>query len=261
MTQISLLFNNPVLNLDRLQEIEAISEPHSRYIIAITPRSGSSYLCNVLKNTKRLGWPQEVLEHSAVAHRLTKNMPAHAPEEYIRNAIRVVKTANNVSGLKTSWFQFENFIAAMDDRSYLDGFKFVYLTRRDLAAQAVSLYKAVSSNVFHSVVAHDEEDLTKLATLEYDYSAIKYWYDHIVVQEHGWQRYFYENRIFPLCLSYEDIEDDILRVMKRIAMYVGVDPNHIVMPEELSPFKKIRNAQSAEWSRCFSAELSLNAAS
>jgi len=259
MSPVSALFNAPELSIKRLQEIEALADPRRRYIIAITPRSGSSYLCNALKNTKRMGRPQEVLEQSSIAIRLTKNMPGRTPEEYLRNALRVTKTANNVAGLKASWFQFENFIAAMTDRGCLQGFKYIYLTRRDLAAQAVSLYKAVSSNVFHSVATHSEEELAKLETLEYDYEQIKFWYDHIVAQEKGWQRYFYEQRIFPLCMSYEDINEDIERTIKRIGLFTGVDPNRMIFPERISDFQKIGNEQSRQWSLRFAHELALDA--
>jgi len=256
MHPISTLFNNPVLDLDRLQKIEAIPEPRSRYIIAITPRSGSTYLCDMIAKTKRLGIPQEVLGQLSIGNRL-KNIPGRTPDEYIRNAVRVKRTANNISGLKASWFQFQNFTAAMHDHAYLSGFKYIYLTRRDLAAQAVSLYKATASSVFHTNKQHSEQELNQLNALEYDYDAIKNWYDHIVVQEKGWQHYFYKNRIFPLCLSYEDIEDDVLVVLKRIADYIGVKPENISIPEEPSAFTKISDHRNAEWSRRFTLEYGL----
>lgn len=259
MSEILQLFEQPALNVDLLEKIGGVEYPRRRYIIAITPRSGSSYLCNALKNTKRLGWPQEVLEQNSVAIRLAKNMPGRTPEEYICNTLKVTKTANNVAGLKTSWFQFENFMAAMTDHGYLSGFKYVYLTRRDLSAQAVSLYKAVATNVFHSVQKQSEESLAKLATLEYDYAAIRYWYDHIIVQERGWQQYFFDHRIFPLHITYEDIEEDIVRVIKRISHYVGVKPESLHFPEQISNFQKIRNEQSTEWARRFANTPSLNA--
>jgi hypothetical protein len=63
---------------------------------------------------------------------------ARSPEEYPRNATHVKMTKNGISGIKASWFQFEKFSAAMADHSYLKDFKYIYLTRRDLAAQAVS---------------------------------------------------------------------------------------------------------------------------
>ncbi|MDP2901795.1 MAG: Stf0 family sulfotransferase [Methylovulum sp.] len=253
MNQIPTLFDNPVLNLKRLQDIEALPEPRSRYIIAITPRSGSTYLCDMMMKTKRLGTPQEVLGQLSINNRL-KNIPGRTPDEYIRNAIRVKRTANDVSGLKASWFQFQNFMEAMDDQSYLAGFKYIYLTRRDLFAQAVSLYKATASSVFHTNKQHSEEELSQLNALEYDYDMIKNWYGHIAAQEKGWQQYFYNKRIFPLCITYEDIEDDILTVLKRIATYVAVNPENIAISAEPSVFKRISDSRNADWSNRFILE-------
>lgn len=254
MNKIPTLFDNPALDLKRLQEIEVIADPRSRYIIAITPRSGSTYLCDMMIKTKRLGIPEEVLGQLSIPGRLKKNIPGRTPDEYIRNAVRVKRTANGISGLKASWFQFQNFISAMQDQTYLSGFKYIYLTRRDLAAQAVSLYKATASSVFQTNQQPSENALAKLNALEYDYDAIKYWYDHIAAQEKGWQRYFYKQRIFPLCISYEEIDDDIAGVLKRIASYIAVKPENISIPEEPSIFRKISDNRNPEWSRRFILE-------
>lgn len=251
---ITSLFNSATPDLDRLEQLAAQPEPRSRFIIAITPRSGSSYLCDRMRKTQRLGRPEEVLGRLSINNRL-KNIPGRTADEYLRHAVRVKRTANDVAGLKASWFQFENFIAAMDDRAYLAGFKYIYLTRRDLVAQAVSLYKATASSVFHSDKQHDDAALNRLNALQYDYDAIQYWYAHIVAQEQGWQRFFYRHRIFPLCISYEDIEYDVLAVLKRIATYVAVQPQNIVLPDEPSVFKKIGDSRNGEWAWRFAQDL------
>lgn len=260
MNEILKLFDMPVLNLDRLQEIEVMPDPRSRYLIAITPRSGSSYLCDrmrgtraKIKGTKCLGLPGEILDASSIVGNM-KKMPGRTPDEYVRNAMRVRKTPNQVSGFKASWFQFKKFMQVMEDQTYFADFKYIYLTRRDLAAQAVSLYKQSSTKVGHTNKEHSEEAISKLNALEYDYKAIKKWYDHIVDQEEGWQNYFNDNRISPLCITYEEIEDDILGVLKRIASYVAVDPESVSMPEADSVFKKISDDRNAEWAHRFTAE-------
>ncbi len=252
MNEILNIFKNPVIDLDRLNKMDAISDPESRYIIAITPRSGSTYLCDMLRHTKHLGVPGEMLGPASVVGNL-KKMPGRTADEYIRNAIRVRKTPNGVSGLTVSWFQFQNFMEAMDDHSYLADFKYIYLTRRDLYAQAVSLYKATSSKVFHSNIQHNEETIRKFEALEYDYAKIKYWYDHLVRQEKGWQQYFYENRIFPLYITYEDIDEDIQAVLQRIAAYVKVKPENLVVPKR-SLYEKVADNRNAEWARRFAWE-------
>ncbi|PPD47159.1 MAG: hypothetical protein CTY16_08005 [Methylobacter sp.] len=259
MNAIADIFAHPDLNKPLLQELEKVPDPRSRYLIAITPRSGSTYLCDAIKNTKRMGRPQELLSANAIANRITKNMPGRTPEEYLRNGLRVTKsTQHDVSGLKASWFQFELFLQALGDPGYLQGFKYIYLTRHDLAAQAVSLYKATSSDIFHSHIQHTDEALAKLEALEYDYEAIKYWYDHIVVQEEGWRRYFSGQGISPYCISYEELEADIGSVLKAIAEIVSVDPQSIRLPEQVSELKKLRDGRSSQWTQRFQTELALH---
>ena len=46
------IFKKADINQELISEIEEIAEPSTKYIIAITPRSGSSHLCDVMKNTK-----------------------------------------------------------------------------------------------------------------------------------------------------------------------------------------------------------------
>jgi LPS sulfotransferase NodH len=257
MNQIPYIFQNPALDFKRLHALSSQQDPQSRYIIAITPRSGSSYLCDLMTQIDRFGMPNELINQDGLPKSL-REAPGRTPDEYLRHILRNRQTENGISGLKASWFQFENFAEYMDDRHYLANFNFIYLTRRDLAAQAVSLYKAVATGIFHTDTKPTADSIARLESLEYDYVRIKYWYDHIVAQEKGWQAYFYENRIYPLCISYEDIENDTLKVLRRIASYVGEDTNSVFLPISGSIFKKIRNHISAQWTRRFAIELSLN---
>jgi LPS sulfotransferase NodH len=254
--ELRKLFERMAADERRLRDIEGLPDPTRRYIIAMTPRSGSSYLCDLLKGTRRLGRPHEALNRQFLPGLLRK-VPGRTPEEYLRNVLKVRATRNGVSGLKASWFQFENFSAALGRLDCLDGLHYIYLTRRDLAAQAVSLYKATASSVFHSNVAHDEEALTRLASLDYSYQAIKEWYEHIARQEEGWQRFFLKNRIFPLYITHEDIAGNVLAVMRRIAAFIGIAPRQIEMPETPSVFAKIGDATNLEWARRFEWEKDL----
>jgi LPS sulfotransferase NodH len=256
MNEISNIFKSLAANPNRLNELEALPEPRSRYIIAMTPRSGSSYLCDLMKKGKQFGAPGEFINPIFIPG-IIKNIPGRTAEEYLRNTLRITKTSNGVSGFKTSWFQFQGFKNSMNDEDYLSGFKYIYLTRRDLAAQAVSLYKATSSSVFQTNIQHHEEAIKKLESLTYDYAGIKNWYGHIIAQEKGWQRYFHENHIVPLSITYEEIEADVLGVIKRIAGYIDVDPATVTRPKEVSVFKKMRDSRNTEWAQRFTLERSV----
>lgn len=251
MNRLEKIFSTgPAPSADFLESIARREEPRSRYLIAITPRSGSSYLCDMMKKTKRFGQPDEYLNTNFLPGILTK-IPARAPGEYLRHVVRMRKTSNGVSGLKASWFQFRDFVACLSDLEYIKGFRFIYLIRRDLAMQATSLYKATETDVFHTNVRHDTEKLASLDELEYDFDKIHQWYRHIVAQEIGWRNFFYEHRIFPLCITYEEVERDVVAVMKRIATFVAVNPDNVSIPDEPSVFRKMRDFRNLEWSRRF----------
>lgn len=254
MNPIAQLFINPELDFARLAEINAMQEPRSRYFIAITPRSGSTYLCDVLHRSRRFGKPQEILDTKPIALRLPI-IPARTPEEYLRNVLKVHQSANGVSGTKASWFQWQQFKSCISDKSIFTSFNYIYLTRHDTAAQAVSLYKATASSVFHSAAINNEEALIALNQLNYDYIKIKYWYDHIIVQQQGWQQYFHEYAINPLYLYYEDIDNDLLAVLKRIAVHVNVLPKNVFLPTNKSAYTKISDERNADWACRFAIEL------
>lgn len=237
---------------DALNRIQDRVAPKVQYIIAMTPRSGSSRLTEVIKNTKVLGRPGESLAAKSIPRILGK-IPARNADEYLVNVMKQMQTPNKVSGLKTSWFQFKKFCDALSDHSVLQNYKYIYLIRRDTSGQAVSLYKAVESTVFHTNVSHSSEALNKVAELDYDYHRINKWHQHILKQESGWQKFFLAHKIFPLIITYEDIESDVDSVIERIAAYLNVELN----PEITTPtsiFNKVGNRVNVEWACQFTLD-------
>lgn len=258
MTELASVFENQGHDQNRLLQLGNISEPRRRYIIAMTPRSGSSYLCNVLEGTRRLGVPGEYLNQELIPE-IIKTIPGRTAGEYFRNVARANTTNNGVYGLKASWFQFADFIELLTgDEECLHGYRYIYLTRRNLAAQAVSLYKATASNVFHTNVHHDDSSMQRLKSLEYDFSSINQWYHHIVEQEKGWREYFLAHRISPCYVTYEEVDEDVISVAQRIAHYVGVDPANISLPDKPSVFTKVSDSRNLEWACRFMIELANN---
>lgn len=66
MNKIAEIFSSASLHQGKLQHFESLPDPRSRYIIAMTPRSGSSYLCDVLSKTRRFGMPGEFLNEDFI---------------------------------------------------------------------------------------------------------------------------------------------------------------------------------------------------
>lgn len=237
----------------RYAKLRATADPALRYVIAVTPRSGSSHLCAVLKNTQQMGEPDEALSQHLIPQRL-RLVPARTPDEYLQHVLKQTQTQNGLSGLKASWFQFKIFSDLLEEPDTWDGYTFIYLTRRNLAAQAVSLYCATETNVFHTNVEHDADAIRKLHELPYNYAEILRWYKHIAAQEAGWQAYFSQHNICPLTLYYEDIEHDVASVSQRIARYLG-QPLAAQQAASETVFRKIGNRRNAEWAGRFSLDL------
>ena len=74
MNKIPQIFDDPVVDLKRLGQIAALPEPRSRFIIAITPRSGSSYLCDLMTKVKLFGIPGEVINQKFIP-KILKRIP------------------------------------------------------------------------------------------------------------------------------------------------------------------------------------------
>jgi LPS sulfotransferase NodH len=210
------------LNKARLDTVNLLPSPRIKYILAITPRSGSSFLSDLLKKTEVLGTPQEFINQSFIPRHLQNKTPAQTPDDYLMNIFKVWKTKNGVAGIKASWFQFRNLYAILANPAIVYDYKYIYLTRANLAEQAVSLYKATESNVFHSVVKPNNESIEKLNSLEYNFDKINFWYQHILTQEEGWEQFFHSNNLSPLRINYDDICADWSSVIKKIALFIGI---------------------------------------
>ncbi len=236
------------------EKLLLVPSVQARYLIAFTPRSGSSYLCDVLKRVKLFGKPDEFVSGNFLPNIRQRTAPSTSPEDYIDLVLRASRTPNGVSGFKASWFQFNNFMEAMTEPESFAKFKFIHLTRRDIAAQAVSLYRATATGVFHTNIEHGHEKLEALGRLEYDFDKIEEWCRHIEVQEDGWRNYFAMNNIFPLTITYEEVNADVLAVVKRIAHYLGRPRAAERITTVESVFQKIGQRQSVEWSCRFVLE-------
>ena len=247
------IFANLVPDEKKLTRLQGEADAKVNYLIGMTPRSGSSHLCDVLKNGKLMGRPGEMLSREFLPG-ILPNVPGRTPDEYLTHVLRALRSSNSISGIKASWFQFKEFREAMADPDALLKLRFIYLIRRDVAAQAVSLYRATQTTVFHTNIEHSPEALARLDKLEYDYDMIRLWRNHIVNQEIGWQKFFAEHKIFPLCIHYEDIDDDVVEVAHRIAAFIGRPRAARDCVADASVFKKISSRKNIEWAARFTLE-------
>jgi len=210
-------------------------------MIAITPRSGSTMLCDLLNNTNLLGNPKEYLNPSYIKDRISKYSDTNSLFEMFSKTIDYSMNDNKIFGIKASYYQVEPFIEANIFNQLLPNIKIINLFRRNILKQAISLYIAAETQFFHSI--NDNTNRDKLLNdLKFDKNKIFNRIKEIYKEEKGWINYLDNNAYSYIKLFYEDNIKDINRIIKMILLYNGIDEEvalKTVIKE--SKFKKISN--------------------
>lgn len=207
------------------------AEPASRrHVIYFTPRSGSSWLHAALRATDALGDANEYFNPTFVRS-IGRRLQANTLEDYFDALLRAKKTDNDVFTMEITYFQF----ARIGDpdcffRWLPPASPSVLLIRQNIVLQAISLYKAVETEVFHAVTATPEAIARSQSFAAYDGDKILSWVQHIRQQEIGFQTLFEREGIAPLRLSYEQMFAPGADPVGRIARHFGVALPAVVKP-------------------------------
>jgi len=176
--------------------------PDRRYVIHFTPRSGSSWLTEVLTSARRLGRPNEWFNPSFIPN-IANAVQACNLEDYVeaiqrqgatRGLFGAEVTAHQVIAVFGTHTKFHRHFA--DARDF-------WLIRKDIVLQAVSLYKMVSTGVSHRPSATTEAVQTADTRFDYDVREIERWIRHIWVAETETEAYFRAHDRTPVRLCYE----------------------------------------------------------
>lgn len=208
------------------------------YCIACCARSGSTYLAELCESTGRLGVPKEYINPDPMCEPQFRRKVVESSDatdsEYVEALLRERSTSNGVFGIKVVGYK--------DNEDRLADFKvnrWIFLRRRDLLEQAISLYKAMANKqwVWRRGEAKpsphfDEVEIRRIA-------------DYLRRKHSEWLTFFAERNIEPLELWYEDIQRDSLHAIKQICEFVGVSS------EDLSPLcvttRVQRDAVTEQW--------------
>ena len=227
------LFVNNLCNKNLLQRADdQFKKPKTSYAILTPPRSGSTFLCDLLLSTEIAGYPSEHLRDAALT--LSRNCNF----DYIRllhNLMQCQTTDNGVFGtkfishflldFKQTKFDFDQIFNSID--------KYIFLVRRDKIAQAVSIVLAQRTEVWH--IRDNLKDLTyqsKLKTVDIDEALledVEQKYEFIKRQEARMHQLLENYQIKSLQVEYEDIVENAELQVERILKYLD-----ITKPEQYS---------------------------
>lgn len=230
------------------------------YFLAATSRSGSNFIMDVLNATDKIGFLKEHLYH----HR--ENMMDYdddtinacwteAKSNSFRNGYWGTKIDPYELKFVNKWFEINGV--------FQNEIKWIWLSREDKIAQAISSLKAHESGVWHVIpdnkskadykpfpgVVHESEynfdieidldDIPKRMALYYALDKI-------------WERYFDRYDILPLRITYEDYiaPESWADLIERVFDFLGVDCPKI--PDiKRSDMKHIRQSKDNKHYKAF----------
>jgi LPS sulfotransferase NodH len=224
----------------KLKEIAGYLEnvsmmPHTLYAVVCTPRSGSTFLCDLI--SQNIGG--KAIEHLRdpllylLKHRETLNIDFSL---FIEKLL-VFCSVNGVFGTKLiSHFLLDlvNFLeddelSLIIDYFNMRGLKVVYLYREDKYAQTVSKYLASRSKKWHVISSNDISDYqNSVKEIDYDFNTLKKIYDNFIEEESKLESFLQSRSNFEvLKVSYECLVEDTARYVKLVTDFLGVKPKDL----------------------------------
>jgi LPS sulfotransferase NodH len=223
--------------------------PALQYMMATSPRSGSTMMALLMWRTGRLGAPMEYLNFpnsGGIVDRLGGgDIRAYWDEVQRRRA-----SPNGVFGYKMFIGNYRNTLSmqpALLDRIHAD--RVLYLVRRDKVAQAVSHVRAIQSGAWFAGLRRKGE--------EYDFERILKSYHFAKRQDWQWEKIFRLTGTDPYRVFYEDFlhaQDDTLEAICD-AWGIAPDATAAAAMAHIKVTKPQRDLVSHEWRQRFAEEL------
>jgi LPS sulfotransferase NodH len=249
------------------------------YLVCATQRSGSTLLCEALKETGVAGRPLEFFEArpetgippapldylEAIADPYVEGLLADAPpppappysdvrgvtwEQHLERSLRDGRTSNGVFGAKLMWNQLAD-IAELSGRplaplsllqDLLAPTHWVWVRRRDVLLQAVSLWRALQTQAWR-----DRPEAQPTAV--YSRAAIAHLTARLADNDASWGAFFAEYRLRPVELVYEDFAHDVRGAVSQVLKHLGLQP--ISGGSDEPPMRRQSDAISEEWAEAY----------
>ncbi len=245
------------------------------YIICTSPRSGSTLLCALLRETGIAGRPDSHFHEPSLDRWLEYYGLAKERFASREDSLRAVFASarergvggTSVFGLRMQRGSFPYFIEQADrlypgranDVERIEAAfgptLFVHLQRPDKLAQAVSLVMAEQTGLWHR--AADGSELERLAPPQepsYDREAIARHMADLAALNAEWEHWFAREGLAPLRISYDELASAPQETLAHLLDALGLDPLRArrVQP----PTAKLADATSRKWRERFTAETS-----
>lgn len=258
-----------------------MSDQPRSYLVLASQRSGSTLLVESLRATGQAGEPQEFFQYlpnTSLAPQPRQWFSGVTDEEILRllapldPGVRATetseqwrdrilasgRTSNGVWGGKLMWNQtplLVDWASGLPNRTggdlkaairdVLGDVLLVHVSRQDRIAQAVSMWRAVQTQVWRGHATHEVD-----ARAEYNADAIAHLHRILEDQEQQWARWFSEAGVEPLEVDYHELAADTTGQVARVLTALGLDPR-LAPPPAL---QRQSNDRSNDWIERYRAE-------
>jgi LPS sulfotransferase NodH len=211
--------------------------------LCMTPRSGSTYLSALLQ-ANGLGRSGEHAKSEPFRiaggdlAALAEQAGLRSYQDYVWNRIERF-SEGDVFMAKADWPQFAPLYYSGAVAALFSNARYIYLTREDMMAQAVSRYISSVTGYFHSI--QPGEAVARAQEVPLDHDLITRNVKHLVEMKGAWDQFFAAQLIRPLRVTYEQLDEDPLAVLRAIFAYVDLplpDP-----PVMTTPYSRVSDAR------------------
>ena len=244
-----------------LSETQKTKQEEKYYLICATPRSGSSLLCEALRNTSLAGKPDEYFGPMHLK-RWNEVWQKKTEKEYLDKSISYSKGENGVVGIKVMRLYWRNFISYLEKANNLaaqsefktinqcfPNMKYVFITRRDKVRQGISWMKFLQGSAWH----WEDDEPQIIENLEYKPGMIKDFITQTAIHETTWFEFFRRNNIEPFLVVYEDFVNAYEETAKEILKFLDISFDEDLVFGQRR-FKKQADELTEEWVQQFLKE-------
>lgn len=223
------------------------------YFIAFTARSGSTFLTHEISAASVLSRPEEWFNYSNAKKSEFKGSCAFS--DYFKTALNASSPHHGIFGCEINWLQLTALSTIVDPQElFEEKIRWFYLRRRNVVSQAISLYFADKTGVFHSYQS-TEASKVRIEELMYDADAIKKQVREFVRQEKCFNQWFSDINVTPVSIFYEDVIRCPRDSVMLFANVLGVKlENNFGKIGSQNPIKKIGGEKNAEFENRFRKE-------
>jgi LPS sulfotransferase NodH len=238
--------------------------PTITYVICTNPRSGSYLLSDGLASTRLAGRPLEWFSPHAEESRRARWGLDKSPDATYASYLDQVRvrstTRNGISGTKLHFYQFTELVKKLTDVEGFEGMttaemmmkvfpnlRYLWLTRRDKARQAISYLLATKTGDWWIIdggkLGRSEDTI---AESDFDPLAVARLEETLAQNDGAWLSYFENNNVSPLIVYYEDLAADYRGTVVRILKWLEV-PNADAVAVRPSRLKQQSTARNEDW--------------